>query len=176
MGDGKKSDEEKLYEAYKIAIQGRNFHYEQFNKWMSFFYVAIGAIFYAYFNTKIEGNVRTFLAMFGLIVSFLGYLSCKGYYLYINNWISQIIRFENLIEEKYRVYSPFSLGVYGLERACNDHPSNVKEDDITYFKKLTKDEKKELRKRSLNNMLHPLKPSNVSTSKISLVFFTSVQL
>lgn len=53
--------DKKLFEAYKIAIHARNFHYENFNKWMNFFYVAVGAIFLAYFKGGIiiEGGAGT---------------------------------------------------------------------------------------------------------------------
>ena len=128
--------DEKFYEAYKIAIAARNFHYENFNKWMNFFYVAVGAIFIAYYNVK-DDELKPMLSLFGLIVSFLGYLSCKGYYYWIYNWTWQLIRFENELEEKYKVYSVISEEV----------------------------------KKPLDKMLNPLNSANISTSKMSLIFF-----
>ena len=37
-----------LDERYKILVEARNFHYDNFNKWMTYFYVAIGAVFIGY--------------------------------------------------------------------------------------------------------------------------------
>ena len=38
-------------ERYELLIRARNFHYENYNKWMTYFYVAISALFVSYFTT-----------------------------------------------------------------------------------------------------------------------------
>lgn len=138
---GDKTEEEKFYEAYKLMIQARNFHFDHFNKWMNFFYVADAAILYAYANIKTEAiELKPLLSIFGLIISFWGYLSCKGYYFWIYNWIKLIARHEKKLKKEYRIYSIFSK------------ETEMKND----------------------SMLNPLNSANVSTSKITLLFFLTI--
>jgi len=40
------------HDAYKIAISARNFHFSNFNKWMTYYYVAVAAIFVAFYTIK----------------------------------------------------------------------------------------------------------------------------
>lgn len=74
---------------YKYLINARNFHYENFNKWRTYFYVTIGGIFIGYYMIKSSGNYSgsdEFILIFtGYLVSLFWYWSCKGYYyMYIN--------------------------------------------------------------------------------------------
>jgi hypothetical protein len=138
------TDEAKIYEAYKLAVGARNFHYDNFNKWMTYFYIAIGAIFVAEISTT-NPRFLTILPILGFSFTVLGYLSCKGYYFWIYNWHNQVTRFENIINErkigeenlKLRVYSVFSEGTK------NDRDS-------------------------INGIVQS---ANISTSKVNLMFF-----
>ncbi len=177
-------DDAKLYEAYKIAIQGRNAHYELFIKWMSFFYVAIGAVFYAYFNLDAGDSAKGMLSLFGLVISFLGYLSCKGYNRRIYFWMWHVLRFESIInkgvkytpneinEKDYRILSAIPEEVYGIEEVHNYYSEQNEISQIT----LSEQKTKAARKMSKDKMLYPLQPANVSTSKISLLFFLIICL
>lgn len=102
-------DNQNIFELYKLAIAARNFHYDNFNKWMNFFYVAVGAILISYFSSK--GDIEKFrplLALLGLVISFYGYLSCKGYYYWIHNWIWQVSRIEGRLDKSDILYKSFS--------------------------------------------------------------------
>lgn len=144
-------DEKKLMEAYKLTIEARNFHYSNFNKWMTFFYVAVGAIFIAFYtihDNESDQNAslkKSLLPSLGFIISILGYLSCKGYYYWINNWRNQIKRFEDALFENdntYKVYSVFSRGVQEKE----------------------------------NSIIRPFQSANISTSRIGLLFFLIIDI
>ena len=104
-----KTEEEKFYEAYRLTIAARNFHFDNFSKWMTYYYVAVAAIFVAYYSTKVDENIiRICLSFFGLIASILWHLSCKGYYFWIKNWTLQLKRFEDCLDDKYKTYTVFS--------------------------------------------------------------------
>jgi len=100
------------HDAYKIAISARNFHFSNFNKWMTYYYVAVAAIFVAFYTIKTnDTKLKVSLLLLGFIVSVLWHLSCKGYYFWIKNWTYQIKRFEDNIKKKDKVYSVFSSHV-----------------------------------------------------------------
>lgn len=81
-----------IQERYKIAIEARNFHYDNFNKWLTYFYVAIAALFAGY--CSLNGEEKTFILILGYVVSIFWYLSCKGYYYWNIHWICLIQYYE----------------------------------------------------------------------------------
>ena len=138
---------EELFKRYKLVIAARNFHYENFSKWMTFFYVAIGALFVGYCkiieisnssvaNVNIE-YLRLLLLVLGYTVSLLWYWSSKGYYYWAINFISLVSYYERKLlkfTKEESVYSVFA---------------NEKENN-SYFK--------------------PTSGANISTSKIAVFF------
>jgi len=140
------SKDEKLTvkERYQIIINARNFHYENFNKWLTYFYVAIGSLFIGYCtilatNLDIVNKKQLELLILGLgfLVSLLWYWSSKGYYFWNINFISLVNYYEkeflNLKEEE-RLYSVFA------------------------------------NKNEQNNFFNPIKGANISTSKVAILF------
>ncbi len=106
------------FEKYKILIAARNFHYENFNKWMTYFYVAIGALFIGYTSISvskenIENNtfLLNLLCILGFICSVLWLLSAKGYYYWNINFITLVNHYEKEIlkfPQDERVYFVFA--------------------------------------------------------------------
>lgn len=80
---------------YKLLINARNFQYDNFNKWMTFFYVAIGALFVGYYNILTKNGDYFFqeiiIIIVGLAISIFWHWSCKGYYYWIAQFIKLII-------------------------------------------------------------------------------------
>lgn len=100
-------DDEKISRAYQTAIQARNFHYDNYNKWMTFYYVAIGAILIAFYTDQ-SNKHKILLSIMGMLISIFWYLSCKGYYLWVKHWIDVIFRIESMMKKNEQVYSIFS--------------------------------------------------------------------
>lgn len=128
-------EETKLFEAYKIAINARNTTYDNLHKWMTFYYVAVGAIFIAYYTISDDKQIKILLTILGFITSVVWHLSCKGYYFWILNWINVIGHIENKLPETMRVYFIFSEDV---EKDKNDlfnprKPANISTAKITIF-------------------------------------------
>jgi len=95
---------------YDLIVNARNFHYENFNKWMTYYYVAVAAIFVGFYSIE-ESNNRSklWLLVVGYIVSVLWHLSCKGYYFWVKHWAAQLLKMEE--SNNYAVYSVFSESV-----------------------------------------------------------------
>ena len=127
---------------YQRLIEARNFHYENLNKWLTFFYVAIAAIFAGYCTLRSakDGNPNLEIIVMAVLylVSLCAYLSCKGYYYWENQWIMLLHNFEKKhLKDKegknVRVYSVFA------------------------------------NKKLLDNTAHPVKGANISTTKVALL-------
>ena len=144
--DKKMAEEKKnmptVDDQYQRLIEARNFHYENLNKWLTFFYVAIAAIFAGYCTLRSakDGNPNLEIIVMAVLylVSLCAYLSCKGYYYWENQWIMLLHYFERKHltdkEEKIvRIYSVFA------------------------------------NKDLLDNTTHPVKGANISTTKVALL-------
>ncbi len=95
---------------YNLIINARNFHYENFNKWMTYYYLAVAAIFVGFYSIEASNNSsKLCLLILGFITSILWHLSCKGYYFWVKHWTSQLLKLEE--SNNYAVYSVFSESV-----------------------------------------------------------------
>lgn len=131
-----------LERQYKIAIDARDKLNDNYHKWMTFYYVANGAVLVAITSlfSKSENNHGIFLfSLIGIFICILWNLSCKGYYYWSNSWINIIIDLEKRVtgdDETLFVYSAFSKNV-------------VDKETYSWF---------------------PLKSANISTPKLTLLF------
>ncbi|MFP5436789.1 MAG: hypothetical protein ACLGH8_03330 [Bacteroidia bacterium] len=137
-------DKISLEKKYEILIRARNFHYENFNKWMAYFYVMIGSIIlgFSYIISKDPtyadhyDSELTILGFAGFTISLFWHWANKGYYYWNINFITLINHYEkNLLkfEESERIY--FVFANKGIQ----------------------------------NNYLNPFSGANISTSKISII-------
>lgn len=115
MREKKKKGE--LLEQYKIMVAARNFHYENFNKWLTYFYVANAAIFVGYIQVLSSDRLSDIthlelpILVLGFIAGLLFYWSSKGYYYWNINFINLVNHYEkNVLElpKKERIYSVFA--------------------------------------------------------------------
>jgi len=130
-------------ERYKTLIAARNFHYDNYNKWMTYFYVAIGALFVGYYTiissdlNKIFENEILLLISLGYIVSILWFLSSKGYYFWNINFIT-------------------------LVNDCELNDLQLKPNERVYYTFANK--------KTQNNYFNPISGANISTSKVAILF------
>ena len=106
--------EELLERQYQRAIEARDELNNNYHKWMTFYYVANGAILVAItaLYSKISESISIlFLAIMGVVVCILWNFSCKGYYYWSNSWIKIIKILEKKVTSEnkdYFVYLAFS--------------------------------------------------------------------
>lgn len=135
-------------EVYKLAIEARDKLNENYHKWMTFYYVANGAVLVSVVSliTSTEVIEKTgilILSVIGIFISMFWHLSCKGYYYYYwsKSWIEIIIKLENeLINSSHEK----DIGVYSV------------------FSKKVFEEK--------GNIFQPNSFANISTPKLTLIF------
>lgn len=109
-------DEENEYEKnYMRAIKAREHHYNNFNYWMNFYAIIIGALFVGYYTIKEDELLKTIITLIGFATTLAWLQSFRGYYHWIKQWINvvmfheeQYIKAANLVEndkESNRVYT-----------------------------------------------------------------------
>lgn len=111
---------------YQRLIKARNFHYDNFNKWLRTFYVILGAMFAAFYSIK--GNeYQIIVAAVGYIVSIAALLSGKGYYYWETNWIMLVHDFErrHIEPQEDRVYSVFANMAANNAICCPTKGANI---------------------------------------------------
>lgn len=136
-----KDKEELLKTHYKLAIEARDNLNDNYHKWMTYYYVANGAILVAIttiYNKVVIDNGILLLAIIGLITCILWNLSCKGYYYWSLSWMNIIVRFERKIilnDLDLGVYSVFSKKVFDEEDlvAIPNKPANISTPKLTLF-------------------------------------------
>lgn len=139
------------YNQYLLAIDARDKLNENYHRWMTFYYVALGSILVTIITLITSEKKLDFtalklgLSVLATIISLVWHLSCKGYNYWSNNWMHIIKRLELSVidmERKLAVYTDFSVTVI-------------------------KSEKKSLL---------PLKSGNISTPKLTLIvsFFSTL--
>lgn len=109
-----------LKDRYELIIKARNFHYDNYNKWMTYFYVMIAALFIGLYNILGKSDTELWEFKYGLvlIVCFLGYTfgilwywANKGYYYWNINFIMLVNHYEQNIfkfDKAESVYSVFA--------------------------------------------------------------------
>lgn len=142
----KKQNYKRHFEKYQLLVTARNFHYENFNKWLTYFYVANAAIFVGYIEiistdpskVQFDQDTTTFgILLFGTLAGLLLFWSSKGYYYWNINFIMMVNHYEKSVlewEPEKRIYA--SMANKGIQ----------------------------------NNYLSPLSGANYSTSKIAIFF------
>jgi hypothetical protein len=130
-------------ERYGYLIQARNFHYDNYNKWMTYFYIAVGALFVGYYTLIVANSSDkmhkeiTVLACLGYLISVFWYWSAKGYYFWNINFIMLI-------------------------NDCEESDLNLPADKRVYFAFANK--------KVENNYFNPIRGANISTSKVTIFF------
>ncbi|KIX19845.1 hypothetical protein SY27_17525 [Flavobacterium sp. 316] len=134
-------------ERYEFLINARNFHYENFNKWTTYFYVAIGTLFVGYYTlvTQQKELLKEEIALLilGYTTSLFWYWSTKGYYYWNINFIT-------------------------LVNECEKDLLKLAPEERIYYVFANKE--------TQNNYWNPISGANISTSKVAILFSFIVTL
>lgn len=129
--DFSKMDPEVRKELRDKVLKMRNFHYENFNKWSTYFYIIIGALFVGYYSVAGESgvdDVKLIILLLGYIVSVFWHLSNKGYVYWELHWTAFLKDIESKMkgkEKNERLYSVFYWGdseTKGINYGCYWNP------------------------------------------------------
>ena len=110
-------DFELCFKFYEKAIEGRNFHYQNYNTWAHYYAIFTGALFIAYYTITDNDSqlLAAFISIVGLMTSICWHLTVKGHYHWILSWIKIVHAYEEELEKiarneqqkEYRVYSVY---------------------------------------------------------------------
>lgn len=153
------SKDENIRFLYDKAVEARNFHYDNFTKWQTFFYVAVGSVLIAYCDVMTSGSfckegdasfvqnfLKNFLPILGYLFSLIWLCSSRGHTYWWNAYMALLRRFEgeNLLGRDYENGKPKNKNknsAYAVYNGPNLDPCE--------------------------GVCNPFKGSNFSTSKLS---------
>lgn len=91
------NDYKDFWEKYKLVVAARNYHYDNFNKWLTYFYVANAAMFVALFkvvNSESAVSLSLLVCIIGSVTGISLFQSSKGYYYWVIHYIKLVNRYE----------------------------------------------------------------------------------
>lgn len=135
------SDEEKefntLFKYYEKAIEGRNFHYKNYNTWANYYSIFTGALFIAFYTLEKENKdflfLKILIMLVGLVTSICWNLTVKGHYHWMLSWISVVQDYEKKIAKFLKNNKNQKLYVYSvyLNKGENFLNKNISSQKLT---------------------------------------------
>lgn len=120
------SEYDQCFKFYEKAIEGRNFHYKNYNTWSNYYAIFNGALFIGYYTISNNCNLcdtannnLSFLSLLiiiiGLFTSICWHLTVKGHYHWMLSWIRIVQKYEKKLAKlaaeqgikKWHVYSAY---------------------------------------------------------------------
>lgn len=87
-----------LFKYYEKAIEGRNFHYKNYNTWANYYSIFTGALFIAFYTLEKENKdflfLKILIMLVGLVTSICWNLTVKGHYHWMLSWINIVQDYE----------------------------------------------------------------------------------
>ena len=134
-------------ECYERAIKAREHHYNNFNYWMNFYAIIIGALFVGYYTIKEDELLKTIITLIGFATTLAWLQSFRGYYHWIKQWINVVMFHEdNFIKTK--------------KAGESNNQNGLKIDELRVYTLYYEDKE--------NHLCCPLKSQNISTQKMTL--------
>lgn len=127
-----------LFKYYEKAIEGRNFHYQNYNTWANYYSIFTGALFIGYYTIlNLENcNISLFkflIILIGLITSICWNLTVKGHYHWMLSWIKIVQDYEKELAnflKKNNIQPYFVYSVYAGQCKNNFH-KNISSQKLT---------------------------------------------
>ena len=84
------------FKYYEKAIEGRNFHYQNYNTWVNYYSIFNGALFVGYYSLLQEKSsfLLFFITLLGFISAFCWHSTVKGHYIWMISWINIVHNYE----------------------------------------------------------------------------------
>lgn len=104
-----------IFKYYEKAIEGRNFHYQNYNTWANYYSIFTGALFVGFYTIKQNSFLQFLIILVGLVTSICWNLTVKGHYYWMLSWINVVQDYEKELagiskkneEKEYFVYSVY---------------------------------------------------------------------
>ena len=131
MSENKMDDEfTRLMGYYEKAIEGRNFHYQNYNTWVNYFSIFTGALFVAYYTIMEKNNCNFFsfiVLILGIVTSICWNKSIKGHYHWMLSWIKVVQDYEKKLAKLSNKNKQLSYYVYSVYKGepCDFFQKNI---------------------------------------------------
>lgn len=112
--DSNNENFDKCFKYYEKAIEGRNFHYQNYNTWVNYYSIFNGALFVGYYSLKDGDLLKIIIVLLGFVTAICWHLTVKGHYNWMISWINIVHEYENKLselsdnEENYYVYNVYT--------------------------------------------------------------------
>lgn len=112
--DSNNENFDKCFKYYEKAIEGRNFHYQNYNTWVNYYSIFNGVLFVGYYSLKDGDLLKTIIVLLGFVTAICWHLTVKGHYNWMISWINIVHEYENKLselsdnEENYYVYNVYT--------------------------------------------------------------------
>lgn len=122
MTENKENEKEfnRIFRYYEKAIDGRNFHYQNYNTWANYYSIFTGALFVGFYTIIKDDSppckfISFLIVILGLITSVCWNLTVKGHYHWMLSWIKVVHKYEKQLanfsksegKTQYFVYSVY---------------------------------------------------------------------
>ena len=97
--DSNNENFDKCFKYYEKAIEGRNFHYQNYNTWVNYYSIFNGALFIGYYSLKDGDLLKTIIVLLGFVTAICWHLTVKGHYNWMISWINIVHEYENKLSE-----------------------------------------------------------------------------
>ncbi|MBP3367489.1 MAG: hypothetical protein J6K96_10975 [Treponema sp.] len=114
-----------MKERYKIAIEERASHQQNFNHWMNMYAIFNGALFVGYYSLDSAkgGLLRLAVLLLGCVSGWFWHFSACGFYDWIVSWIKVVQHYERLAaEEDKKDLKDEEWKVFGLYAGTERNP------------------------------------------------------
>ncbi|WP_443741608.1 RipA family octameric membrane protein [Treponema berlinense] len=132
-----KKEFDNVFKYYEKAIEGRNFHYQNYNTWANYYSIFTGALFIAFYTLEKECKEFLFLKILimlvGLVTSICWNLTVKGHYHWMLSWISVVQDYEKKLAKVLKKNKKQKLYVYSvyLNKGENFLNKNISSQKLT---------------------------------------------
>lgn len=120
------------FKYYEKAIEGRNFHYQNYNTWVNYYAIFTGALFVGYYsiigNCKINAIIPCLIVFLGYITSLCWHLTVKGHYHWMLSWIKVVQSYEKKLAKILKKSGPKGWYVYTV---YSNPPANIYHKNIS---------------------------------------------
>ena len=123
------------FKYYEKAIEGRNFHYQNYNTWVNYYAIFTGALFVGYYSIIGKGNAfcSYLIVVLGCITSIAWHLTVKGHYHWMLSWIKVVQSYEKKLAKILKKSGQKGWYVYTVysNHDCNGYHKNISSQKLT---------------------------------------------
>lgn len=122
----KKKEFNRIFRYYEKAIDGRNFHYQNYNTWANYYSIFTVALFVGFYTIIKDDSapckfISFLIVILGLITSVCWNLTVKGHYHWMLSWITVVHKYEKELANFSKMKGKTQYFVYSVYLKQNEN-------------------------------------------------------